>query len=351
MDTRRGGRLGSSRRRTAAAAALVLVSPLGAVVVGKAALGSGHCIGPGQVPVTYTSAEAPAKLFEVEGPITQVDLVARTITANGMEFVVPGSADSISIATVERGGAADITLEQLVDDTRGPVSYLGATVISTGAVVVDDLTGCATFTAGTAPPTYVEPAEHVVVGLLDDVVVDSDHTDGDSSSFTVNGARVQLNKDPRFGPKPAPVLASDGRTDLGLAALAGHEGQVVTAEGHMSAGTLLARVVETAIAPPPSAGAQDTVVIGSAEHKDGRLRVRGTVSRLAGTTTYTSAVDVYAGGLADTGRCAGFESGAARLAAATVAGDGAWDARAGTMRPAAVCAQSRDGFGAATRAL
>jgi hypothetical protein len=330
---------------------VLVLTPVAAVVVGDAALGNGHCTGPGQVPVSYTAAEAPAKLFEVEGPITQVDLVARTITANGMEFVVPGSAGSTSIATVERGGAADITLEHLVDDTRGPVSYLGATVIASGDVVVDDLTGCATFRAGSAPPPFVEPAENVLVGLLDDVVVDSNLTDGDSSSFTINGARVQLNKDPRFGPKPAPVLASDGTTDLGLAGLAGHEGEVVTAEGHMSAGTLLARLVETEIAPPPTAGARDTVVISSAQHADGKLRVRGTVSRLAGTTAYTSAVDVYAGGLAGSGRCAGYDSGAPRLATSSVAADGAFDARARTTRPASVCAQSRDGLGAATRTL
>lgn len=304
-----------------------MVSGLLATLLVSAAHAQDACPA-GQVPAPFPAPTDPGlAIFEVEGRIASFDRTARTITANGMTFRVP---DGFLIATIDLDAPGNITFEALTDPAlEATRSIVGGTVIADGNIVFTDVGGtlCADFVPANV---FVELAEHGLVGPLfavDDV----------AGTFSVNGAPIRMNEDPRF---PSDIVDVGGNP-LELSDLVGNAGALISVGGYYDplAGVLFATLVEAEVlATEPG---RDTLVIERTEGRPNRLRVRGLVSVNPATGAFVTAVSVHPGRMNAAGTaCADPPFGTAAVAAA----DGSWDFRrnAGPI-PAFVCAQSPGG--------
>ncbi|HJQ70909.1 MAG TPA: hypothetical protein VKA70_18180 [Blastocatellia bacterium] len=288
-------------------------------------------------PVDITPPTDPALLvFEVEGKITSFNRTNRTITVNGMTFVIPST---VLVETRNLDLTGNITFEALTDPTaESQRSIIGGTVIASGDI---------TFTPGgtgycmsfSATRVFVEFAENVVVGLLSNV-------DVAAGAFRANGATIRMNTDARF---PKEIIDLGGNP-ITLSDLAGFEGTDVTVNGYFDAtqGVMFATLVESsAIKAKPGV---DGVAITRAEHRaDNReLRVEGTNTQ-GSQGQFAASVDIFSGGANSSGTdCVGTRLGSAPVS--TV--DGSWSFRQRNVvtNPGQVCAKSALG-GVATRAV
>ncbi|MFN7144655.1 MAG: hypothetical protein ACK4YP_12835 [Myxococcota bacterium] len=282
----------------------------------------------GQVPAPFPAPADPGlAVFEVEGRIASYDRTARTLTANGMTFRVP---EGFLVATIDLDAPGNITFEALTDPTlEAERSIIGGTVIAGGSITFTDVGGtqCADFVPANV---FVELAENGLVGPLFAV-------DAGAGTFSVNGAPIRMNEDPRF---PADIIDVGGNP-LALEDLVGNEGALMDVGGYYDseAGVLFATLVEAEVlATEPG---RDTVVIERTEGRPNRLRVRGLVSVNPATGTFVSAVSVHPGRMNTEGTaCADPPFGTAAVDPT----DGAWDFRRNSGPiPGFVCAQSPGG--------
>lgn len=223
--------------------------------------------------------------WEVEGPVAAVDTTARTITTNGMTFSVPAGV------LVDTGLPTGLSLECWADPaTPGcfasvpatPKSIIGGTVIALGTFSVAN--GCLSYDANSVSFLF---NENVAVGALTTV-------DAPGAAFTVNGATVQMNPDPRV---PAQILDLAGNP-ITIDDLAGREGETVSVEGYYENGVLCAVTVETDV--PPDTPGLDGVAVERARYRADKrnLEVRGQLFVAAGNTAPTTAA-LYAPGTLD----------------------------------------------------
>ncbi len=140
-------------------------------------------------PVNITPPTDPALLvFEVEGKIASYNRTSRTITVNGMTFMIP---TTVLVETRDLDLTGNITFDTLTNPTyEAQHSIVGATVIASGDISFSSAGGgnCMSFSA---TRVFVEFAENVVVGLLSDVNVAA-------GTFKVNGASVGHESGPEI---------------------------------------------------------------------------------------------------------------------------------------------------------
>jgi hypothetical protein len=253
------------------------------------------------VPINSPVAPAgDAALFSVEGKITAFNRAARTITANGMTFILP---TGLGVATNGLGLPANLTFEAFTDPAlEATRSIIGATVIADGTNSVTGAGNCVSFSATSV---FVEMAENVLLGVLHDV--DTVH-----QTFHVNGALVRMNPDPRF---PSALLDLGGKP-ISIAGLVGFEGTPVSAEGYFdtTTGILNATLAETS-AVPKTPGTDAVAISRALLRAGGELRVDGQVVANS-TGQLATRVDVFSGTVSGT-KCSGALLGSATPAADT----------------------------------
>ena len=161
---------------------------------------------------TTTFAQAQVQeLFAVEGPVTSVGVINKTMTANGILFRIP---DNVVIEGTT--GITGATLHLLRDNAApnrvrsifGAKRSSGFTTIATDIVKIN----AAGKRRHIAQTVFVEPAENVIIGTVLSV-------DVPNRSLNVNGITVKMNPDERFA-----------RPDF--AALVGSVGSEVSVEGY-----------------------------------------------------------------------------------------------------------------------
>ena len=221
-----------------------------------------------------------AEVLEVEGPVTVIDTVDRTVTVTGTCVNIPATL----LIDTDADTIGDITLDELADPSL--YSPLGGTIILTGDAAIDGL-GNISYTAN---GVYFEFGEHVLVGPLVSV-------DPVGGTFVVGGTTVTLNTDPRM---PGDIWDLGGNL-IGISDMLGYEGTLVGAEGYFRGGIHYARLVETEVIVP-GAGT-DTVVIERAQYRASKrsVQVRGqvTASPVDGSFASTVAIDVGCNGTID----------------------------------------------------
>jgi uncharacterized membrane protein len=211
-----------------------------------------------------------ADVFEIEGPLSAFNVAARTVKVNDTLVVLPAGM----LIDTDGDGVGDITLEQLTDPALP--TPVGGSMIITG--IPANVGGQARFTADSA---YFEFAENVVVGPL--VAVNAA-----AGTFQVAGTLVKMNQDPRL---PARIFDLGGN-EISLAQMAGFEGTLVGAEGHMIGTQMHAKIVETeVIVATPNA---DTVAIERALYNASKrsVEVRGFVTRNQATGQFAPQVTI-----------------------------------------------------------
>lgn len=166
-----------------------------------------------------------ALLMVIEGPLTALNVEARTLEVNGNQVVMPLGM----LVDTNRDGVGDITLAQLADPSlRSPI---GGTVIVDASAAAAPGTGQAVFTA---TGVYFEFGERVVVGPL--VAIDTA-----TGVFQAAGHLCRMSTDSRLNPR---VLDAGGNP-MALSALAGNEGSSVNVTGYLDAGQFYAVEVLT----------------------------------------------------------------------------------------------------------
>jgi hypothetical protein len=317
--------------RIAMAAILLVLGILGFILVPAQAQVACE---PGSVQVSFNSVAAP--VWEVEGKVTAYDLGSRTITANGMTIKLP---DGFLIKTHDLGQTTgNLSLAELVDDTLP--SIIGGTLKADGRVEFPASSpGCMSLLPESV---FFEMDENGVVGPLVDVFIDEGSPA--DSSFIVNGTMVKMNQDPRF---TADLFGIGGRA-IQFSDLVGNQGALVSVDGYFAEGILRATVVEADVVPQDPAGLVDTVIIEQAQlQKDTRLRVRGVVSTLPGTNSFTQLVSVYNGTAGQDGEGKNQCNGILLNDNVPVEVDGTFSYRNNNVAgsPSVVCVISKDGGG------
>lgn len=279
-----------------------------------------------------------SNVWELEGPISAVDVTNRTITANGMTVGVP------STLLIDTGLGTGLTMECWADPTiagcfdagtvpASPKSVLGGTVIALGTVDTTTNPGCLTYTADSV---FFEFSENVIAGPLTTVSA--------PSNLTINGAPITMNVDPRL---PSNVIDGAGQV-LTLADLQGYEGVLASAEGYYDATTGVLNAILVELEEIIANGSTDVIGIQDAEWRadKGELRVGGTVVPVG---SMPATVAVYAPGVLDaTGTaCAG------TLVSNTAVGalDGSFEYRnrgSFPTDPGSICVASPNGGAAST---
>ena len=208
-----------------------------------------------------------AEAVSVEGKVTAFDAAARTLTIdNGTVITFP--ADPFKIDTTG-DAVGDILFSQLVNTLPSPIG---------GVVIADALaTGApnspAVFTVTAA---YFEFGEHVIVGPLIKV-------DAATGTFQIAGTTIKAATDTRFNPAFLDLGGNSlGTGNAAIAALAGWEGSLASAQGYMKDGVLYATLVETNII---QALPTDSVVIERALYTPSKraLDIKGSVTKYPGT--------------------------------------------------------------------
>ena len=227
-----------------------------------------------------TTIGAGAELVSLEGPLSAIDPVDRTVTVIGTCVTIPVGL----LIDTDADGVGDITFDELV--APGLITPIGGSMIIDATATVD-LAGNTTFIA-TNP--YFEFGEHVVVGPLMSV-------DATAGTFVVAGTTVTMNTDPRI---PAELWDLGGNT-IAIEDMVGFEGTVVSAEGYFRNNQVNARMVETEVVQVTEGS--DTVVIERAQYRISKrqIEVRGQVTAhsVTGAFTTTVSVDVNCDGTAE----------------------------------------------------
>lgn len=210
-------------------------------------------------------------LLSVEGPVSAIDLVDRTVTVVGTCINIPATM----LIDTSFDGIGDITLDQLV--TGGATSPIGGTMII-DADVTTDVLGNVVYTA-TNP--YFDFGEHVVVGPLISV-------DPLTSSFVVGHSTIIMNTDARLPSN----LWDLGGNSMTIADMVGWEGSVVTAQGYFAGGVINATTVETMVIVPVAGS--DTVSIFKADYRASKrsVDVRGQTTAHSVTGAYAASVNI-----------------------------------------------------------
>lgn len=231
-----------------------------------------------------SSAQAQVELaveFAVEGPISAIDPVARTITVQGMTVTVPadlalGGTAGITGATMNRllDANAPGRIRSIFGSTTENPGFTGGTL--KGAGVIER---AATGRVFRLTEAVVELAENVLAGELDSV-------DVTNNSFVINGVTCRMNPDERF---PSEILDA-GAEPITIADLATQIGGLVTVVGYFHNGIQYAVTVETDIVPVTPG--TDTVRITRAEGRNrdrnrSELRVLGIVTPFEAGTNVT----------------------------------------------------------------
>lgn len=283
--------------------------------------------------------------WTVEGPLTAYSKAERSLTVDGVTFLLPGGADPLGIDT----GAIEqrlIDLECLVDpldqedppfacvfDRQVPTrlvdadndpltppvevpvkDVLGGTVIAGGAVVPADgqPAGCYELVADRVRFEFLR---HRLTGVFDF----AGSTPADAV-MRVNGRRFELNQDPRLPVHPTdPVLLDRaGDPTLALQDLLNDrfKGSLIVVDGYTvqdgpGESTLHAVLVRTEAASPDPDPGIDVVVVDRAEWRRRELRVEGLVRPAA---DLPGSVGVHVANPADTdASCAGARIGTASV--------------------------------------
>ncbi len=223
---------------------------------------------------------AGAEFLEVEGPVSAIDTVDRTVTVIGTCVNIPAGL----LIDTDADAVGDITLDELMDPSL--YSPLGGTIILTGVAAIDGLGNI----GYTADSVFFEFGEHVLAGPL--VSVDSV-----AGTFVVGTSTVTINTDPRM---PGDILDLGGNL-ISINDMLGYEGTLVAAEGYFRGGIHYARLVETEVVVPGVG--TDTVVIERAQYRSSKrsVQVRGqvTASPVDGSFASTVSIDVGCNGTVD----------------------------------------------------
>lgn len=213
-----------------------------------------------------------AEVFGVEGPVSALDPVARTVVVAGTCVNVPVG----QLVDVDGDGTGEVPFESLVSGVNGRAPTSGTMIID-GDVTVD-ASGNLVFTS-TLP--YFEFGEHVIVGPL----VSADPAAG---TFVVGHTTVEMNVDAR---QPS-LLLDLGGDEIEIADLQGWEGTVVGAGGYMNDGRLRGTIVETEVIP--TVVGSDSVAIERAQHRTskGTVDIRGQVTAQEGTGQFVASVNI-----------------------------------------------------------
>jgi hypothetical protein len=212
-----------------------------------------------------------AEVFGLEGPISALDPVARTV-------VVAGTCVNIPVGQLvdnDGDGVGDIPFSSLVSPSGRPPE--------TGLMIIDgdvtiDASGNLVFTS-TLP--YFEFGEHVIVAPLVSV-------DAAAGTFQVGHTTVVMNSDARL---PSNLIDLGG-DPIVVDELVGWEGTVVGAEGYMQDGRLNATIVETEVIPANPG--VDSIAIERAQHRTskGTVDIRGQVTSQQGTGAFAASVNI-----------------------------------------------------------
>ena len=215
-----------------------------------------------------------ANVLEVEGPVSAIDTVDRTVTVIGTCVNIPAG----QLIDTDADDVGDITLDELMDPSL--YSPLGGTIILTGTAALDG-SGNLVYTADS---TFFEFGEHVLAGPLVSV-------DPVAGTFVVGGTTVTMNTDPRM---PAELWDLGGNL-IALEELQGYEGTLVAAEGYFRGGVHYARLVETEVVV--SIPGSDTAIIERAQYRSGKasIEVRGSVSAHSTNGTFAASVSIDVG--------------------------------------------------------
>lgn len=223
---------------------------------------------------------APAAEFAVEGPISAIDPVAGTITAQGMTVVVPadlvlGGTSGITGATLNRllDTNAPGRVRSIFGSTTENPGYTGGTL--KGAGVIERTANGRVFRLTEA---VVELAENVLAGELDSV-------DVANNSFVINGVNCKMNPDQRF---PSEILDA-GAEPITINDLATQIGGLITVVGYFHNGIQYAVTVETEVVP--TTPGSDTVRITRAEGRN-RDRNRSELKVLGIVTPFEAGVNI-----------------------------------------------------------
>jgi len=213
-----------------------------------------------------------ASKIAIEGTLTALDAVTRVATINGTRVFIPAGV----LIDTTHDGIGDITLDQLANPNLP--TPVGGTMAVLG--LAQSVNGLARFTASSV---YWEFSENVVVGPL--IAVDAN-----LGMFQVNGTLVQMTSDPRF----LPNLHDANGVPISVADLTPGIGGLVSAEGYLENGVLMAKVVEADVIAP---SATDTVVIDRALYDGGKrtVEVRGWVTAHPATGVVVPSVQVDLG--------------------------------------------------------
>ena len=165
----------------------------------------------------------------LEGPITDIDPVARTARVNGVLMSIP-EGTPVSSPTVDLSALAaslgvdvlDLVTSSPLPGIAGP-GFNGSTCLC--ETTVDPVTG-----APTAVDMVLEPAENVVIGIVTEhscVTGTCDPDDDAANSVRVSGMQLNYNADPRI--TSAPMTNRGFEVNLLGASMVG---SVVSAEGY-----------------------------------------------------------------------------------------------------------------------
>lgn len=289
----------------------------------------------GSSPFTGTLG-VDANLWELEGPLSAVDVNNRTITANGMTFQVP------SALLIDTGLTTGLSMSCWADPTvagcfasvpANPKSIVGGTVIALGTVDTTTNPGCLTYVADSV---FFEFAENVIAGPLTSLNAPSD--------LTINGAAITMNTDPRM---PANIIDGAGQS-LTLADLQGLEGISIGAEGYYDATTGELQAILVELEEILVIGSDDVIGIDGVEWRGDKdeLRVDGTVVPVG---AMPASLSIYAPGVLDSTGAACSGTLVATTPVDAVGGSFEYRNRGGFANdPGSVCVASPNGGAASS---
>ena len=239
-----------------------------------------QCIAAALILAPLVSFNAQAIPMEVEGPITSVvdnGNGTGTITAMGITFEID---TTVAVAgqqpvTVINSPTVSLSMAQLANPAALPgrrtPGFIGGT-----AIIIGDSEGP---NGNIAFDVFVEPAENVVLGVLQSVSCGgAGHCDQTGDSVTVSGVTAYALTDSRI--PAAPAIEGAGLTiDMNTALIGG----LAALEGYYAGGALYYFAMEAELDPalqsrPGEGVSQNQVSVARARCRDGdEIRILGGV--------------------------------------------------------------------------